>query len=513
MSQINHQQGSIVVLLLVLLALMALTPIVRGGGMKDPVAKVQQKNIASLAQAREALLNYLLIGDPANLNWTALQNNAVLPHARFPCPDIDGNGLIDAVDTAGCGAQGISALGLFPWRTLGTPQLSDGSGNCLWYAVSGRHKLHNPMDSINGDDNGSFAIYDAQFQLVALNVVAVVIAPGAALGGQIQGTGACPPLGAANQYLEVVNDPSGSGAFINHADLATGGKVAASFVTFNPSDAPALTGTMNDQIAWITAEEYALAATRHVAEMQKAAWTPVLKAFHTATTDPDFPSLHIYPPPAAEPGGRCGRRDLITSGFLPMICTLQDWWEGWGWWAEREPSCGTYYSGEYWAQFHHWVPGYWTGGYWTAEGWYNGDWVPGYWYWDYDGIANERARLNCDRWDMLTIWINNHQQSLGPLPRITTALANDGWHNQTLYTIDGATLDGVSQAAPLILLRSRPLSGALPMQTCSTGPTVIQTVSKVSGCVEAPNRAAINGTRQFSSPNPRTSNDLLRVMK
>ena len=502
MSHVNHQQGSIVTLLLILMALLALTPVVRGSGMKDPAAMVRKKNIDSLAQAKEALLNYLLIGDPANMNWNTMRNDPNLKHARFPCPDMDGNGLINSADTALCGAVDISVLGLFPWGTLGTPQLSDGSGNCLWYAVSGRHKLHNPKAGVNGDENGSFAIYDAQFRLIALNVVAVLIAPGAALGGQSRGMGSCPAASAARQFLETVSDPNGSGAFIDHADLATGGKVAANFITLSPSDAPVRDGTMNDQIAWITAEEYALAATRHAAEMEKAAWTPVLEAFHAGTTDPDDNTKFIYPPPANAPGLVCGVRTQIVSGFLPATCTVQDWWEDWGWYMARFADCGT---PSYWEKYRHWVDGYWVP--WSGGGQTGTVWVDGYWYWDHVGLANERALLRCDRWDRLLAegWVDN-QPSLGTLPPITTALANDGWEKQTLYTIDGARLDGAIRPEPLILLRSRPS----PSQSCS--PLTI-TVGTVSGCLENPNSAAINGTRQFSTPNPRVSNDLIRVMQ
>ncbi len=388
MNHVNHQQGNIVTLLLILMALLALTPVVRGSGMKDPAAMARQKNIASLAQAREALLNYLLIGDPANMNWDTMRKDPSLKHARLPCPDMDGNGLINSADTALCGATEKSVLGLFPWGTLGTPPLSDGSGNCLWYAVSGRHKLHNPTAGINGDSNGSFAIYDSQFQVIAINVVAVIIAPGATLGGQSRGMGACPASGAARQFLEAVNDPNGSGAFIDHADLSTGGKVAANFITFSPSDAPVRNGTMNDQIAWITAEEYALAATRHAAEMEKAAWTPVLEAFHAGTTDPDDNSKHIYPPPAIAPGLACGKRTEIVSGFLPVTCTVEDWWEDWDWWDVRRATCGT---PSYWNKYDFWVDGYWAP--WSGGGQTGTVWIEGYWKTDFAGIARERAQF------------------------------------------------------------------------------------------------------------------------
>jgi hypothetical protein len=280
---------------------------------------------------------------------------------------------------------------------------------------------------------------------------------------------------------------------------------------------------MNDQITWITAEEYALAATRHAAEMEKAAWTPVLKAFFDGTTDPNaLPSLiNIYPPPAAKPGGTCGRRNLITSGFLPMICTLKDWWEDYEWWDERVVSCGTWYR---WGDDPNDWGSYWVGRFYHYR-YYTDELIDGEWtqvwhrpYWDRVDRANDRANLNCNRWDILDAWKNAHQVDMGPLPAITTSLANDGWLRQTLYTytVGGATLDGVTQTAPLILLRSRPMGSQLsPLAnpSCLVAAAVTPTVAMVSACLEAPNQAAFNGNRQFSNPNPRVSNDLIRVME
>ena len=72
----------------------------------------------ALAQAREALIGYAASDDnrPASL----------------PCPDTDNNGSAQLYAGSYCPSE----IGRLPWRTLGLPDLRDGSGERLWYAVS-----------------------------------------------------------------------------------------------------------------------------------------------------------------------------------------------------------------------------------------------------------------------------------------------------------------------------------------------------------------------------------------
>ncbi len=85
----------------------------------------------ALAQAREALIAYA-----ADRPMTREVGPGYLP-----CPDLDGDGWAEAT----CGSQSgdtgqAERLGLLPWKTLGLPDLRDGSGERLWYAVSSKYK-------------------------------------------------------------------------------------------------------------------------------------------------------------------------------------------------------------------------------------------------------------------------------------------------------------------------------------------------------------------------------------
>jgi len=85
----------------------------------------------ALALAREALVAYAA-DRPIN--------PAVGP-GYLPCPDLDGDGWAESTCGSMDGASGQEQrLGRLPWKTLGLPELRDGDGERLWYAVSSKYK-------------------------------------------------------------------------------------------------------------------------------------------------------------------------------------------------------------------------------------------------------------------------------------------------------------------------------------------------------------------------------------
>src|SRR4051812_35800256 len=85
----------------------------------------------ALAQAREALISYA-----ADRPITA----AVGP-GYLPCPDLDDDGWAESTCGSLSGDRGQDErLGRLPWKTLGLPDLRDGDGERLWYAVSTKFK-------------------------------------------------------------------------------------------------------------------------------------------------------------------------------------------------------------------------------------------------------------------------------------------------------------------------------------------------------------------------------------
>ncbi len=145
----------------------------------------------ALAQAREALIAYA----------TDRPMSREVGPGYLPCPDLDGDGWAEAT----CGSQSgdtgqAQRLGLLPWKTLGLPDLRDGYGERLWYAVSSKYKgLLNCavsracLDMTPDTALGTISVRDASGKLLhdgtiaeahradAGGALAVVIAPGPVL--------------------------------------------------------------------------------------------------------------------------------------------------------------------------------------------------------------------------------------------------------------------------------------------------------------------------------------------
>ncbi|MBK6654426.1 hypothetical protein [Zoogloea sp.] len=165
----------------------------------------------ALQTAREALLGF-----------AATYRNKEHPTADFgylPCPDLDGDGSSET-----CGQQGQPVVGRLPYLTLNLPDLRDGSGECLWYAVSGAFKNNPKAQSVNWDSTGSFRLRDGDARVIALPgdqaglAAALVIAPGRPLASQQRtpGPGRCggdPEARRIEAYLEVIGTSVGNTPF------------------------------------------------------------------------------------------------------------------------------------------------------------------------------------------------------------------------------------------------------------------------------------------------------------
>lgn len=201
----------------------------------------------SLAQAKEALIGYALTyGDIHSGD----------PHGYLPCPDMDG--------TAGgsspyegssetCGTAGANSMGRLPWRTLDLPALFDGSSECLWYVVSGNYK-NNPKwgGSMNWDTPAQLHLYGSDGNEIAANeIVALVIAPGAAISGNSDRAGNAAPTCGGN-YTAAAYLDNDTLHVINNTDIAQGKFI----LPHDHRDASGnITLTVNDQFAVITRQD------------------------------------------------------------------------------------------------------------------------------------------------------------------------------------------------------------------------------------------------------------------
>jgi hypothetical protein len=198
----------------------------------------------ALAKAKAALIGYA-----AAVNLAANERPGDLP-----CPDLNDLGN----PTAPCDTQ-VSRIGRLPWKTLGLPDLRDGDGERLWYAVSTNFKSSTrtacvaPGDAgcLNSDTRGTIPVRNTAGAVIydgtnpdpytPSGVVAVIFAPGAVLQRQDTGTlqdrsctgGSCTAAGVCIS-APVTNTPKCNP--INYLDILSGTEDNAAFTDSSATD-------------------------------------------------------------------------------------------------------------------------------------------------------------------------------------------------------------------------------------------------------------------------------------
>ena len=207
-------------------------------GSFDQRAKIQTET--ALRIARDALIQYAA-------------QSSTSPGA-LPCPDTSNDGTAGADNGGSCSA---GVIGRVPWRTLGINPPRDGAGECIWYVPSGgaRNQLQvetrgKSQPALNPGWTGTITLHDHSSGSDS-QVMAVLIAPGAALQGQSRTSNSRCNGGPASAFLEAldgIDDASGTAAV----------------------RAAAVTG-FNDRVLPITAQDlYAAVAPRILAELAGA---------------------------------------------------------------------------------------------------------------------------------------------------------------------------------------------------------------------------------------------------
>jgi type II secretory pathway pseudopilin PulG len=201
-----RQRGFGAVIFIALVALLIVGVLLSALAGKSSQNQMDERSLPALAAAQQALIAYAA-------------SHPTAP-GRLPCPDTTNTGVADLT----CGAAGVNQLGRLPWKTLGLPDLRDGSGECLWYAVSGAFKENPATAPVNSDTNGQFIIVDGAGNTIAgaipqTQAIAVVFAPGPTLPTNDRtaaGTTQCGGNTTASNYLDtsgVVNNAAPAGAF------------------------------------------------------------------------------------------------------------------------------------------------------------------------------------------------------------------------------------------------------------------------------------------------------------
>lgn len=223
---------------------------------------------AALAQAKEALLGRA---------WS----DGTRP-GSLPCPDVDNDGILTLGVDYGGGGVCTSNIGRLPWKTLGLADPRDSSGERLWYALS--PNFQDATGSIiNSDTKGQLTVTGAS---PALEVVAILFAPGETIGAQARGT-AVEQNNVAN-YLEGGNE-----------DLDS---------TFTTATA---SGTFNDRLLVVTAADVITVVEKRVAREMLA----LLTSYRSAATG-SSPRCNCYTW-ADEDFNNEGDNDAFR-GWLPL---------------------------------------------------------------------------------------------------------------------------------------------------------------------------------------------------
>lgn len=217
----SKQCGAALMVMLVIMVLGALTLLVSSLNKPGMQLERDSKTTAALAQAKEALIGFAVKVQVSSSDVACAATSNCRRPGDLPCPDMDNDG--DAESNCGdaSGSNQYKRLGRLPWKTLGLPDLRDGSGERLWYAVSNNFKNNtrttcsnsNLTGCLNSDTEGTINIRSSDGSVLntgnsTTGAVAVIIAPGEVL--QRQGSSSMQDRSSTG-----INIP------INYLDIAT----------------------------------------------------------------------------------------------------------------------------------------------------------------------------------------------------------------------------------------------------------------------------------------------------
>ena len=272
----------------------------------------ERRTLQSMQAGKAALIAYA-----ASRSWR--YSSAYDQPGALPCPADDDLG-VTALNCTSTATQ----VGRFPWKTVGASELRDGSGQILWYALSGNfRKSSATVDTvINSDTQGALTVTGSN---PANNAVAVIIAPGPALIGQTR----CDTCAIGN-YLESTN-AAGNGEFVTKLPPDT----------WNNSDDREV--VFNDRILVITqADLMAVVEPAVVARIERDI-KPFLETYRSEWGRYPYPALFGSPTYTWGPGTSTGATPrtqdnyvgiryvpstttTLTNGLLPLTRSANyDW--------------------------------------------------------------------------------------------------------------------------------------------------------------------------------------------
>lgn len=197
----RRQDGVVLLSLILVIVAAASYVLVRGlnDASQNRTATNQQSTRTVLKEAKAALIGY-------SISYPDKHGGDKGP-GRLPCPDYAYQGTSDPVGSAdSCSLGAGTETGLLPFLTIDTNEMFDASGARLWYAVSDNHRA-NAAGAVNSDTPGTLDIDGTD------DIVALIIAPGAALSGQNRNIESLTDQYAITEYLEGENASKGDNKF------------------------------------------------------------------------------------------------------------------------------------------------------------------------------------------------------------------------------------------------------------------------------------------------------------
>ncbi|MBT8128712.1 MAG: hypothetical protein KJP10_01890 [Gammaproteobacteria bacterium] len=241
----TRQCGVALLIFVIVLALAAIVYMLNGVSIEQIRSEQALETRAALSRAKQALLDYAVTYEDANPG----------DYGFLPCPDYLPSGVEGGSD-GNCDGENENILGLFPWASLETGILRSGTGQCLWYAVSGDYKSTPKTAMLNEDSNGAMRLYRADGISIKQGadaedrVVAVIIDPAGVLPGQnrsFDDSSLCGLDYSPAQYLE------GDGTYNNA--LLSGAAFAIDDFIESGVGTDELSTPYNDSIIMITRDE------------------------------------------------------------------------------------------------------------------------------------------------------------------------------------------------------------------------------------------------------------------
>ena len=174
------KQSGVVLLIFILVILMSFGTYVLSGLSINQVKNDQKKQTqAVLRDAKVAIIAHAV----THMD----QAGGVGEMGYLPCPNK--NSAPEGGSAGNCDEAKKNSFGYYPWASLETDVLTDNSGSCLRYVVSGSYKNSPHSGMINEDSNGQLQVVDAAGTVTVGNapegrLIAIILAPGDPLAGQ-----------------------------------------------------------------------------------------------------------------------------------------------------------------------------------------------------------------------------------------------------------------------------------------------------------------------------------------